>query len=59
CDHIEHVRTQMPYALLVSTVIVVVCLEPVGYGLPWWMGLLLASLLLIWLLRILGKRSSP
>jgi Na+/H+ antiporter NhaC len=32
CDHIEHVRTQMPYALLVGTVAVLIGTIPGGYG---------------------------
>lgn len=57
CDHIEHVRTQMPYAMLVGGVSVLLCLLPVGYGLPWWAGLLLAGAVLAWVLRLLGQRS--
>ncbi len=34
CDHIEHVRTQMPYALLVGTVAVLIGTIPGGYGFP-------------------------
>jgi len=55
CDHIEHVRTQMPYALLVGGVAMVVCLLPVGYGLPWWVGLGLAAICLWILLQLLGR----
>jgi len=59
CDHIEHVRTQMPYALLVGAIAVLACLLPVGYGLPWWAGLLLAVVLLMWALRMLGSKAVP
>ncbi len=34
CDHIEHVRTQMPYAFLVGTVAVLIGTIPGGYGFP-------------------------
>jgi len=54
CDHVEHVRTQMPYALLVGSVAIVVCLVPVGYGMPWWLGLFLAGGILVAALRLLG-----
>jgi Na+/H+ antiporter NhaC len=57
CDHIEHVRTQMPYALLVGMVAIFACLLPVGFGLPWWAGLLLAVGLLSWLLHMLGSKA--
>jgi Na+/H+ antiporter NhaC len=59
CDHIEHVRTQMPYALLVGAVAVLVCLLPVGYGLPWWAGLLLAVVALGGFLHFVGRRALP
>jgi Na+/H+ antiporter NhaC len=59
CDHIEHVRTQMPYALLVGAVAVLVCLLPVGYGLPWWAGLLLAVVALGAFLHFVGRRALP
>jgi Na+/H+ antiporter NhaC len=57
CDHVEHVRTQMPYALLVGGVSIVCGSLPVALGLPWWAGLL-AGCVLLWLtLRLLGKHS--
>jgi Na+/H+ antiporter NhaC len=59
CDHIEHVRTQMPYALVVGSVAVLVCLLPVGYGLPWWAGLFLAVLALGGFLRFVGRHALP
>lgn len=55
CDHIEHVRTQLPYALLVGVVAMLVAMIPVGYGMPWWLGMLLAALSLFIILRWLGK----
>jgi Na+/H+ antiporter NhaC len=54
CDHVEHVRTQIPYASLVGAVAVVVCLVPVGYGMPWWLGLFLSFALLVATHRLLG-----
>ncbi len=55
CDHVEHVRTQMPYALLVGVVAILICLVPVGYGAPWWLVLLLAVGALVGSHRLLGK----
>lgn len=57
CDHIAHVRTQLPYAMLVGGVALVLCSLPVGFGLPWWFCLGLASLALVVLLRWLGQRA--
>jgi Na+/H+ antiporter NhaC len=56
CDHIEHVRTQLPYALIVGIAALFVCSLPVAYGLPWWIGMPAAALLLYLILRILGRR---
>jgi Na+/H+ antiporter NhaC len=55
CDHIEHVRTQMPYALLVGVVSIGIGSIPVAFGLPWWLGLLLGGGLLYTILLVVGK----
>lgn len=56
CDHIEHVRTQLPYALLVGLVALGAGSIPVAYGLPWWLGLALGTALLYLALRLLHRR---
>jgi hypothetical protein len=38
-------------------VAVVVCLVPVGYGMPWWLGLFLAAALLVATHRLIGRTS--
>lgn len=58
CDHIEHVRTQMPYALLVGGVAIVLGTVPVGYGMPWWLGLILGAGTLVVALKVLGRQSA-
>ena len=55
CDHIEHVRTQLPYAMLVGSVAMVAGLIPVGYGLPWWMGMGAGMFLLYVVLTKFGQ----
>ena len=55
CDHIEHVRTQMPYALLVGFVAIATGSVPVAYGMPWWIGLLLGAGLLYLILHLRGE----
>ena len=55
CEHVEHVRTQMPYALLVGAVAMLVCLVPVGYGAPWWLVLFLGGGVLIAIHRLLAR----
>jgi len=54
CDHIEHVRTQLPYALSVGTVAILLGTLPAGFGMPVWVGLLVGGLLLYGLLRTVG-----
>jgi Na+/H+ antiporter NhaC len=58
CDHIEHVRTQIPYALLVGVVAIVLGTIPAGFGLPWWIGMVFGMLALLLFLRVVGRRSS-
>jgi Na+/H+ antiporter NhaC len=55
CNHVEHVRTQMPYAILVGVVSMLVCSIPVAYGLPWWIALAVAGILLFATLRTFGR----
>ena len=55
CDHIDHVRTQLPYALLVG--IVGIALGNIGtaYGLPPLLALLLGGVVLWGVLRFWGR----
>jgi Na+/H+ antiporter NhaC len=55
CDLIEHVRTQLPYALSVSVVAIVFCIIPSGFGLPAWLCLLFSIGILWGLLLVLGQ----
>jgi Na+/H+ antiporter NhaC len=55
CDHIDHVRTQLPYAMAVGAVAIVVGTLPAGYGAPWWIVLPLAAVVLLLGLRYLGQ----
>ncbi len=57
CDHVDHVNTQMPYALLVGGTALLLGLLPVGYGLPWYVAFVLGILLLGLLLRFAGRKS--
>jgi len=56
CDHIDHVRTQLPYALTVGAVAVVAGTLPAGYGMPWWLGMMLGVAMLGVTLFVFGKR---
>ena len=57
CNHIEHVRTQLPYALSVGLVGLLVGTIPAGYGLPPWVSLIAGVLVLFSVLRVLGKHA--
>lgn len=57
CNHIEHVRTQLPYALLVGSIGLLVGTIPGGFGLPPWISILVGITLLYAVLRTLGRRA--
>ncbi|HUF08522.1 MAG TPA: Na+/H+ antiporter NhaC family protein [Rhodothermales bacterium] len=59
CDHIDHVRTQLPYAVVVGLVGVVFGTIPAAYGLPWWLCLLVGIGLLTVGLRFVGTKHEP
>jgi Na+/H+ antiporter NhaC len=55
CNHIEHVRTQMPYALTVAGVSLFVGTIPLSFGVPLWI-VFPSGILTLWLiLKYLGK----
>ncbi len=56
CDHVDHVRTQLPYALVVGVVGILIGNIPTAYGLPVWVSLLLGAAILFALLRFYGKK---
>jgi len=57
CDHIEHVRTQLPYALLVGTVGIAIGTIPSGYGFPPLLSLIIGVVILIAILRYFGRKA--
>jgi len=57
CDHIAHVRTQLPYALLAAAIAVVFGTIPVGFGISVWPMLALSIVALVASVVILGKRA--
>ncbi len=54
-DHIDHVRTQLPYALLVGAVGLGMGTIPAGFGVPWWLSLVLGAGVLFGVHRVLGR----
>ncbi len=55
CDHIEHVRTQLPYAMSVGLVALLLGTLPAGFGMPWWIGLSVGAVLLVGVLFVFGR----
>jgi Na+/H+ antiporter NhaC len=55
CDHVDHVRTQMPYALSVGAVAIVCGYLPAGFGLAPWFSLALGTLLVLVLIFKAGR----
>ena len=55
CDHISHVRTQMPYALSVAAITILFGYIPVGLGLSIWLVLPLATAAIFALVYFIGK----
>lgn len=55
-DHLAHVRTQLPYALFVGAVSVLIGTVPAGFGFPWWLSLTGGATVLWAAHRALGKR---
>jgi len=56
CDHVDHVRTQLPYALLVAVVSMAVGDIPTALGLHPGISLLLGLAILVAVLRVVGRR---
>jgi len=54
CDHVDHVRTQLPYALLVAVVGMAWGDVPTAYGFPVWIALAGAMITLWVILRVWG-----
>jgi Na+/H+ antiporter NhaC len=57
CDHIAHVRTQMPYALTVGIVAILVGDLPTAFGMSPWLSLLLGSAIVVGIVWRFGRRS--
>ena len=57
CDHIEHVRTQLPYALLVGVVGLLIGTIPGGYGMSPLISIIIGIVVLGTVLKFLGKKA--
>ena len=55
CDHVAHVRTQLPYAFATGIISVVAGTLPVGLGAPWWICLVVGLAACVGTVQILGR----
>lgn len=55
-DHVDHVKTQIPYALTAAGFAIVFGFLPVGFGMNPWIGLVLGTAGIILFVRFVGKR---
>ena len=56
-DHIDHVRTQLPYALISAAFAIIFGYLPAGFGLSGWITFLMGVAGIFLVIRFLGKRS--
>ena len=56
CNHLQHVSTQMPYALTVGATALLVGVLPTALGLPSWAAFLMGLAVLGLVVRIVGKK---
>jgi Na+/H+ antiporter NhaC len=57
CDHLQHVGTQMPYALTVGGVALLLGVFPTALGLPSWAAFIIAITVLGLIVRLVGKKT--
>lgn len=56
CNHIAHVNTQIYYALFVAVVTIVVGYIPAGFGIPWYVSLIAAVVVMYVGLKLIGEK---
>jgi len=56
CNHIDHVRTQIYYALYVAAITIIFGYIPSGFGIPWYISIPVAVVVMYIGLRLLGER---
>ena len=56
CNHLQHVKTQMPYALTVGAVAMLIGVLPTALGLPSWAAFLMGLIVLGLMVRLVGKK---
>ncbi|MDX1617782.1 MAG: Na+/H+ antiporter NhaC family protein [Balneolaceae bacterium] len=59
CDHVEHVNTQLPYAMIVGTISVLAMIGVLVMGVPWWVVYPLGVLAIVAIIFRFGKIPDP
>lgn len=59
CNHIEHVRTQLPYALTVGGIAIFAGTLPSAFGISSWILFPIGILLMLVVIKIFGKKIKP
>jgi len=59
CNHVDHVRTQLPYAIVVALVCMLLGDIPTAFGLSPYISLILIGIVLLVVLFVFGKKISP
>ena len=59
CDHIEHVNTQLPYAMVVGTISIAGMIGMLVLDIPWWIIYPLGIILIVAIIFQFGKIPDP
>lgn len=55
CDHLQHVSTQLPYAILMAASSLLLGYLPIGFGLAWWIALPMCAVASVSAVMLFGK----
>jgi Na+/H+ antiporter NhaC len=55
-DHIDHVRTQLPYAITGGAISIFLGYIPIGFGISTWILLPVGIVLCFLIVRLVGKK---
>lgn len=59
CDHVEHVNTQLPYAMIVGTISIISMIGMLVLGIPWWIIYPLGIAAIVAIIFKFGKTPDP
>ena len=56
CNHIDHVQTQIYYAIFVAIIAIICGYIPSGFGVPWYISIVIGVVVMFVGLRIIGEK---